>query len=196
MTSSINTSRTPDEEDSQYQPSSTATAVGSGSGSDFGFGPLPTNYEDAVTHLGELRQLYEKLKSDHDRDERFASTLQAKVEKVERMATLRNLIPRSLFVREDRYLQELEHVYNWSGISDSEIAEIYRRKLNDNVRQHGASSVKKGMEGDSDSNRYGSFREVPEFYKASLDQQAKQNSSNILKLYNLQKKIAGNNDTS
>ena len=45
------------------------------------------------------------------------------------MATLHQLIPRELFVREDRYQQELEHVYKWSGISDQEIAEIYLTKL-------------------------------------------------------------------
>lgn len=74
------------------------------------------------------------------RDDKFVQRYREKVAKANRMATLHNLIPRQLFVREDRYNEELEKVYKWSGISDQEIADIYRRKLGD-IKQHGASST-------------------------------------------------------
>ena len=74
------------------------------------------------------------------------------------MATLHQLIPRELFVREDCYQQELEHVYKWSGISDQEIAEIYLTKLKKSgIKQHGASSVT------TKKDPYAGFSDVPNF---------------------------------
>ena len=86
-----------------------------------------------------------------------------KVDKQERMATLHHLVPRELFVREDRYLQELEHVYKWSGISDQEIAEIYQTKLKKSgIKQHGASTMMNNYP-NTNKDPHAGFRDVPNF---------------------------------
>ena len=101
------------------------------------------------------------LLAERERNNKFVERYQEKVTKAERMATLHQLIPRELFVREDRYQQELEHVYKWSGISDQEIAEIYLTKLkkSGSFKQHGASSATFEKQGDV----YRNFRDVPNF---------------------------------
>lgn len=105
------------------------------------------------------------------------------------MATLRALIPRELFVREDTYERELDKVYNWSGISDDDIHQIYKARLS-NVKQHGAASSA-AVSSISNKDPYSGFRSVPEFHKASVDHQNKVNASDVSKIYNLQGKIAG-----
>jgi hypothetical protein len=162
---------------------------------------MPTTYDEALEEVKRLRAIKEALLEQKERDDRFVLRYQQKVAKSERMSKLRELIPRDLFVRQDKYDSELEKVYNWSGISDIEIADIYRRRLND-VKQYGASaasSTTSSIKNNNDKNNnnsskdpYSSFREVPDFRKASADYERKINSSNISKLYDLQKKIAGN----
>ncbi len=88
--------------------------------------------------------------------------IRKKYQKPREWQHLHQLIPRELFVREDRYQQELEHVYKWSGISDQEIAEIYLTKLKKSgVKQHGASSVT------TKKDPYAGFRDVPDFSKVN-----------------------------
>ena len=91
----------------------------------------PTTYDEAIADIVRLRAIRDALLDEKSKADRFVERYQEKVAKTERLATLRELIPRDLFVRQDRYDSELEHVYNWSGISDDEIADIYRRRIND-----------------------------------------------------------------
>ncbi len=108
--------------------------------------------------LNKLQTMKDDLLAERERNNKFVERYQEKVTKAERMATLHQLIPRELFVREDRYQQELEHVYKWSGISDQEIAEIYLTKLKKSgLKQHGASVTTK-------KDPYAGFRfDVPNF---------------------------------
>ena len=126
---------------------------------------------------------------------KFVERYQQKASKAERMATLHHLIPRELFVREDRYQQELEHVYKWSGISDQEIAEIYLAKLKKSgIKQHGAaSSVMQQQNRDP----YAGFRDVPNFLDPSTNNGKKgsngghSTTNDIIRSLAFMRKIAG-----
>jgi hypothetical protein len=150
-------------------------------------------YDEAISEIVRLRAIRDALLEEKGRSDRFVERYQEKVAKAERMSKLRELIPRELFIREDTYERELDKVYNWSGISDDDIRQIHKARLN-NIKQHGASSAASSSTSISNKDPFARFRAVPEFHKASMDHQAKQNSSNVSKLYKLQGKIAGNND--
>jgi hypothetical protein len=102
------------------------------------------------------------------------------------MATLHNLIPRQLFVREDAYQRELEKVSQWSGISDQEIADIYRRKLSDasansRFKHHGAST----------RDPYAGFREIPDFTKVNGKSVfGSDSSNNVLRNLDMMRRIS------
>jgi hypothetical protein len=134
-----------------------------------------------------MKTMRDDLLAEQDRNNKFVESYKAKVDKQERMATLHNLIPRQLFVREDAYQRELEKVEKWSGISDQEIADIYRRKLgNNNVRQHGASII-------NNNDPYRNFRDIPDFSKVggkSLSSFSNNNTNVILRNLEFMKKIA------
>lgn len=126
--------------------------------------PAPENLEQAMNHLNRLKAMHDDLLVERERNNKFVERYQEKVAKADRMATLHQLIPRELFVREDRYQQELEHVYKWSGISDKEIAEIYQTKLKKSgVKQHGASTMMKNNYPNTNRDPYAGFRDVPNF---------------------------------
>ena len=58
----------------------------------------------------------------------------------------------------------IRQVSQWSGISDSEISEIYKRKLGDTkFKHHGAASSM--MSNNKDP--YRNFRDVPDFSKVN-----------------------------
>jgi hypothetical protein len=109
-----------------------------------------------------------------------------KVAKCERMATLHQLIPRQLFVREDAYQRELEKVSQWSGISYQEIADIYRRKLSDasansRFKHHGAST----------RDPYAGFREIPDFTKVNGKSVfGSDSSNNVLRNLDMMRRIS------
>jgi hypothetical protein len=142
--------------------SSTATTTTSGEEGqveDLLNASAPQTLEEAMNHLNRLKAMHDDLLVERERNNKFVERYQEKVAKSERMATLHQLIPRELFVREDRYQQELEHVYKWSGISDQEIADIYLAKLKKSgLKQHGASTVMK-----QNRDPYAGFRDVPNF---------------------------------
>jgi hypothetical protein len=113
-----------------------------------------------------------------------------KVAKCERMATLHQLIPRQLFVREDAYQRELEKVEKWSGISDQEIADIYRRKLNElnynsKFKRHSASVVPTSTAKDP----YAGFREIPDFSKVN-GKSVFDSSNNVLRNLDMMRRIS------
>jgi hypothetical protein len=125
--------------------------------------------EEAMETLNRLRAMKDTLVKEKERNDSYMKRYTEKVAKCQRMAELHNLIPRQLFVREDKYNDELEKVYKWSGISDKEISEIYQRKLfdasksnnsntNSKFKHHGASRST-AMTRDP----YAGFRDVPDF---------------------------------
>jgi hypothetical protein len=138
----------------------------------------PQTREEALSILRKLQAMKDSLLEEKKRNDPYMKRYTEKVAKCERMATLHNLIPRQLFVREDAYQRELEKVSNWSGISDQEIADIYRRKLSDasnansKFKHHGAST----------RDPYVGFRDVPDFSKVNGKFP---NSSNNVLLRNL-----------
>jgi hypothetical protein len=89
----------------------------------------PQTLEEAMDRISKLKLVHDDLVAERDRNHKFVERYQNTVSKKERLATLSQLIPRELYVREDRYQQELEHVLKWKGISDKDIAEIYQAKL-------------------------------------------------------------------
>jgi hypothetical protein len=122
----------------------------------------PQTIEEAMEILSKLHTMKDSLLEEKKRNDSYMKRYTEKVAKCERMATLHNLIPRQLFVREDAYQRELEKVSQWSGISDQEIADIYRRKLSDasansKFKHHGAST----------RDPYAGFREIPDFTKVN-----------------------------
>jgi hypothetical protein len=125
----------------------------------------PQTIEEAMEILSKLQTMKDSLLDEKKRKDSYMKRYTEKVAKCERMATLHNLIPRQLFVREDRYNEELEKVNKWSGISDQEIADIYKRKLadasaNSKFKHHGASST-------ITRDPYAGFRDIPDFTKVS-----------------------------
>jgi len=87
-------------------------------------------------------------------------------------------------------------------MSDSDIADIYQNKLRAidlgqrrTIKQHGSSSSSSSsMRERSDSSSYAGFRSVPEFNTASVHQNQKTtDSANVMKSYELMKRIAGAN---
>ena len=98
-------------------------------------------------------------------------------------------MPRVLYRNSDDYENEINKVYSWKGISDEEIADIYLTKLKAidagkrPVKQHSSSS----------SDLYAGFRSVPNFHSASVKQDNKTKSDNVMRSYELMKKIAGSN---
>jgi hypothetical protein len=157
--------------------------------------PIPQTREEAMNQLNKLRTMRDDLLAEQDRNNKFVSRYQEKVAKAERMATLHHLIPRELFVREDRYQQELEHVYKWSGISDQEIADIYLLKLKKSgIKQHGASS---SVMRQQNRDPYAGFRDVPNFFDPNGKKEGNVNghhsskSNNVLRNLEFMKKIAG-----
>ena len=139
---STSTTTTPSQQSSTSTTTDGVVAGGGGEQPSLDINNLqtPQTLGEALSMLNKLKTMKDDLLAERDRNNKFVERYKAKVDKQERMATLHNLIPRELFVREDRYQQELEHVYKWSGISDQEIAEIYLTKLKKSgVKQHGAS---------------------------------------------------------
>ena len=76
-------------------------------------------------------------------------------------------------------------MYKWSGISDQDIADIYRRKLGD-IRQHGASSININNRVDP----YQNFRDVPDFSKAVNGKPVSSTTNDVLRNLELMRKIA------
>jgi hypothetical protein len=157
--------------------------------------PMPQTFDEAMDRLNKLKTMRDDLLAEQDRNNKFVERYQEKVAKSERMATLHNLIPRQLFVREDRYNEELEKVYKWSGISDQEIADIYRRKLGD-IKHHGASIVQQQQ---NKRDPYQNFRDIPDFGKVNgkpVSSSSYSSYNNVLRNLEFMKKIAsggGNN---
>jgi hypothetical protein len=125
-----------------------------------------TSIEEAMDTLSRLKAMKDSLLEEKKRNDSYMKRYTEKVAKCERMATLHNLIPRQLFVREDAYQRELDKVAQWSGISDQEIADIYRRKLSDanansKFKHHGAASATYNKD------PYAGFREIPDFSKVN-----------------------------
>jgi hypothetical protein len=183
----------------QAQPSSSTPSIASSSSDpittagkeeeDLVDAPMPQTFDEAMNRLNKLKNMRDDLLAEQDRNNKFVERYKAKVDKQERMATLHNLIPRQLFIREDRYNEELEKVYKWSGISDQEIADIYRRKLGDNstnFKHHGASII-------NNNDPYRNFREVPDFSKVGGGKSLSSFNNNtnvILRNLEFMKKIA------
>jgi hypothetical protein len=143
----------------------------------------PQTIEEAMETLSKLQAMKDTLLEEKKRNDSYMKRYTEKVAKCERMATLHNLIPRQLFVREDAYQRELEKVSQWSGISDQEIADIYRRKLSDasansRFKHHGASST-------YNKDPYAGFREIPDFTKVNGKSVFGSDSSNNVLLRNL-----------
>jgi hypothetical protein len=120
------------------------------------------------------------------RNDAFLERYQKTVSKKERLATLHQLIPRQLFVREDAYQRELEKVSQWSGISDQEIADIYRRKLSD----ASASNSKFKNHGASARDPYAGFREIPDFSKVNGKSVFSGSSNNVLRNLDMMRRIS------
>ena len=101
------------------------------------------------------------LIAERERNNAFVERYQKTVSKKERLATLHQLIPRELFVRSDAYENELNKVYQWKGVSDKDISDIYQAKLKKaGLKQHGASVMKP-----QNRDPYAGFRDVPDFGK-------------------------------
>jgi hypothetical protein len=143
--------------------------------------PAPTTREGAMDLLSKLQTTRDTLLEEKRRNDSYMKRYQDKVAKCERIATLHNLIPRQLFVREDAYQRELEKVSQWSGISDQEIADIYQRKLGDinkKFRHHGAASTTRDP--------YAGFRDIPDFFKVN----GKSPNSNVLRNLDMFRRIS------
>jgi hypothetical protein len=159
--------------------------------------PTPQTIEEAMDTLNKLQAMKDSLLEEKKRNDSYMKRYTEKVAKCERMATLHQLIPRQLFVREDAYQRELEKVAQWSGISDQEIADIYQRKLGDinkKFRHHGAaSSSNVGVTNEERRDPYAGFRDVPDFSKVngkSLSSFNNNNTNAILRNLEFMKKIA------
>jgi hypothetical protein len=153
LSSSTTTTTTPSIASSSSDEGDSSTKV-----EDLLNAPTPQTLDEAMNHLNRLKAMHDDLLVERERNNKFVERYQEKVAKADRMATLHQLIPRELFVREDRYQQELEHVYKWSGISDKEIAEIYQTKLRKSgVKQHGASSTSMMMDKQVNKDPYAGF---------------------------------------
>jgi hypothetical protein len=118
-----------------------------------------------------------------------------------RLAQIKTLVPRVLYRNSDDYENEINKVYSWQGMSDSDIAEIYQNKLRAidlgqgkrTPKQHGSSTMMQQERSDS----YAGFRSVPEFNNiASAAAKINQASSDNAKLFGLMKKIARANNNS
>jgi hypothetical protein len=86
---------------------------------------LPSTLESAIDMIKQLTTKKEQLLAQKDKSAKEIE----KLNKRTRMETLKSLIPRELFTRSDTYEVELEKVYNYKNMSDSDIAEIYQSKL-------------------------------------------------------------------
>jgi hypothetical protein len=143
--------------------------------------PTPTTREGTMDLLSKLQTTRDTLLEEKKRNDSYMKRYTEKVAKCERMATLHNLIPRQLFVREDAYQRELEKVAQWSGISDQEIADIYQRKVGDihkKFRHHGAASSNVGVtKEERRKDPYAGFREIPDFSK--VNRKSPNSNSNI-----------------
>jgi hypothetical protein len=134
----------------------------------------------------------DSLLEEKKRNDSYMKRYTEKVAKCERMATLHNLIPRQLFVREDAYQRELEKVSLWSGISDQEIADIYKRKLGDasansKFKHHGAAAAKEDRREDP----YTGFREIPDFSKVNGKSVfGSDSSNNVLRNLDMMRRIS------
>jgi hypothetical protein len=150
--------------------------------------------EEAMDTLNRLKVMKDSLLEEKKRNDSYMKRYTDKVAKCERMATLHNLIPRQLFVREDAYQRELEKVEKWSGISDQEIADIYRRKLNElnnnsKFKHHGASVIHPTSMKDP----YAGFRDVPDFSKVngkSPNSNSFNNTNNVLRNLDMMRRIS------
>jgi hypothetical protein len=148
--------------------------------------PVPQTTEEALSILNKLQVMKDMLLEEKRRNDSYMKRYTEKVAKCERMATLHNLIPRQLFVREDAYQRELEKVSQWSGISDQEIADIYRRKLSDasansKFKHHGAST----------RDPYAGFREIPDFTKVNGKSVfGSDSSNNVLRNLDMMRRIS------
>jgi hypothetical protein len=89
-------------------------------------------------------------------------------------------------------------------VSDEDIRQIYRAK---SIKSHGASAsasimkqqmdqAAKAAENDKGEDyRYRNFRDVPNFYTASVDQKNKINSSNVLRNLDMMRRISSLHNT-
>jgi hypothetical protein len=174
----------------QIEVEGDSAASGGGQVEDLLNAPMPQTLDEAMNHLNKLKAMHDDLIAERERNNKFVERYQEKVAKADRMATLHQLIPRELFVREDRYQQELEHVYKWSGISDQEIADIYLAKLKKSGgKQHGASLMK-----NPNRDPYAGFRDVPNFLNPNGKGNNGHSSSSIndvTRSLNFMRKIAG-----
>jgi hypothetical protein len=153
---------------------------------------LPKDLPSALEKVKELRAKRDQLLQ---QKEKSAKELE-RLTKNARLATIRSLIPRELYKHQDTYENEVEKVYNYKNITDDEIADIYQTKLraidlgqkrnnNNSIEQHKASAIIRDA--------YSHFRDVPDF-SSSAAATANYNSSNksdVLKTYELMKRIAG-----
>jgi hypothetical protein len=140
--------------------------------------------------LSKLQTMKDSLLEEKKRNDSYMKRYTEKVAKCERMATLHNLIPRQLFVIDDAYQRELEKVSQWSGISDQEIADIYRRKLSDassnsnsTFKHHGAAST---------IDPYAGFRDVPDFSKVNGKSPNSSNNNVLLRNLDMMRRISSN----
>jgi len=120
-----------------------------------------------------------------------------KLTKQARIATIRSLIPRELYKHQDTYDNEIEKVYNYKNMTDKEIADVYQTKLRSidlgkRITEQHKASANNNNNAIMRRDPYSHFRDVPQFHTAaSLDQQNKVRSSNVMKHYGLMKKITG-----
>jgi len=145
----------------------------------------PKSLDEAKNIIKNLQSVVSELTAQQAKTNKFMADLQ----KRERIATLKTIVPKQLFKSEDKYNEELEKVYSWSGISNQEIAEFYQSKLmNLTVAPKAASVTTENRE------QYSNFKTVPEFHKAAAaDETTKTDSSHnsFMTHYRLMKRIAG-----
>jgi hypothetical protein len=172
----------------------TNTKTSEGNEQQLEFQEIDTNnihtIDEALSALSKLQTMKDTLLEEKKRNDSYMKRYTEKVAKCERMATLHQLIPRQLFVREEAYQRELEKVEKWSGISDQEIADIYRRKLSDasnsnsKFKHHGAASTR---------DPYAGFREIPDFSKVNNGKSVfdpSSTSNNVLRNLDMMRRIS------
>ena len=155
--------------------------------------PQYQSLEEAVAECKRLtakrdQLLKEKAKTDKEIE---------RITKNTRLQTLKTLVPPELFHRSDLYEQELEKVYSWKGLTDDDIRDIYQAKLRNidlgrarALKQHSASTGA-GVHHTTIFDNFRSFRDVPNFNSAALDQEKAEASERVKKSYNLLKRIVG-----
>jgi hypothetical protein len=146
----------------------------------------PKSLDEAKNVIKSLQSVVSELTAQQAKTNKFM----AQIQREKRLAELRNIVPRQLFKSPDKYNEELERVYNWQGISDTEIAEVYQSKLmNLTVAPKAASSAV-----ETSREQYGNFKAVPEFHKAAGEETSNKtdsSQSSFMTHYRLMKRIVG-----